>query len=223
MTLFRRVLLMALFAFIAFGATGQTKELPIPKEIPELPVVENSIGYRQVFSFEDTTKNYYQEIQLFLANYYKSAKDVIDLNIDLNDQSTGVIVAKAKFLIPTYGFNVMGKKYYQNLTNYIVDHQVTFEIKGNRVRATLNNFLVQEPPLDYTDFMGNVIRVDYPKKTIQEMINFTKTPVLDDSLNDRINSGKRYGFSDFLNSFHIVCTSYLEGLESNLKQKKDDW
>jgi len=223
MIFFRSIPLMALFVFVAFSAISQTKEPPIPKEIPEFPIVENSVGYRQVYSFEDTTKNYYQEIQLFLANYYKSAKDVIDLNIDLNDQSTGVIVAKAKFLIPTYGFNVMGKKYYQNITNFIVDHQITFEIKNNRVRATLNNFLVLEPPLDYTDFMGNVIRVDYPKRTIQEMIDFTTTPILDESLNDRINNGKRYSFSDFLNSFDLICKTYLLDLESTLKEKKEDW
>jgi hypothetical protein len=223
MKIFKLICLLSFAILLNNNAISQSRDIPIPKEIPDIPIIEGNRGYREVFSLEDTTKNYYQEIQLFLTNYYKSAKDVVDLNIDLNDQSTGVIVAKAKLLVPTYGFNVQGKKYFQNLTNYTVDHQVTFEIKGNRVRATMNNFFVQEPPLDYTDFMGNSSRIDYPKRTIQEMIDFTQLTFIDSSLEGRINIAKKYGYSDFLNSFDLICKTYLLSLEDYLKQKKDDW
>lgn len=212
-----------IFTMIGFSAIAQSKEPPLPKEIPEIPIIEGERGYREIITLQDSTKNLYQDLQLFLTNKYASAKDVIDLSLDMSDQSTGIIVAKGKFQVPTLGYNVQGKKYFKNVTNYLVDHQITFEIKENRVRATLNSFLVQEPPLDYTDLMGNVTRIDYPKKSIQEVIDFTQLSFLDDSLQGRINIAKRYAFSDFLNSFHQMCESYLNEVEFFLNQKKDDW
>lgn len=210
------------FLTISLDVFCQSKDKPIKREVPEIPVIDGTTGYREIFIFQDSTKNFYQELQLFLSNYYKSAKDVIDLTIDLNDKSAGIIIAKAKFQVPTYGYNVLGKKYYQNLLNYTVDHQVTFEIKGNRVRTTLNNFMVQEPPLEYTALTGTS-RIDYPKRTIQEMIEFCQLSFLESSLEGRINISKQYAYSDFLNSFDVMCKGYLKEVEKYLNQQKDDW
>jgi hypothetical protein len=219
----RTKILLILFSFIGLTAKGQSKEAPIPMNIPEIPIVEGERGYREVLILQDSTKNIYQELQLFLSNKYNSAKDVIDLSLDMSDQSTGIIVAKGKFQIATNSYSIMGKKYYKNITNYMVDHKITFEIKDNRVRATLNSFLVHEPSLDYTDIMGTVTRIDYPKKSIQEVIDFTQLSFLDSSLNGRINIAKRYAFSDFLNSFHAICEAYLDEVEVFMNQKKDNW
>lgn len=216
------ILLIILF-FFGLTANGQIKEAPIPRDIPEIPIIDGERGYREVLTIQDSTKKLYQELQLFLSNKYNSAKDVIDLSLDMSDQSTGIIVAKGKFQIATNDYSVMGKKYYKNITSYLVDHKITFEIKDNRVRATLNSFLVQEPSLDYTDIMGNVTRINYPKRSVQEVIDFTKLSFLDTSLEGRINIAKKYAFSDFLNSFHALCEAYLDEVEVFLNQKKDNW
>lgn len=221
----RKIDLILFFAvfFNVYLSFGQSKERPIPKSLPEIPKIEADFGYREIFTFEDTTKNLQQEAMLFLSNYYNSAKDVIDLNIDVNDQNTGIIVAKGKFNIPVNGFNVQGKKYYPNLTNYIVDHQVTIEIKEQRTRITLNNFSVQQPPLDYTDIMGNVTRIDYPLQSVQEMIDFTSISITDNDLPARINVTKQFSFSDLLNSLDLVCKAYLKEFEKFILKRDSDW
>lgn len=219
----KKLVILFVLAFFGLSAVAQTKEAPIPRDIPEIPIVEGERGYREIFIIQDSSKNLYQDLQLFLSNKYNSAKDVIDLSLDMSDQSTGIIVAKGKFQIATNSYSVIGKKYYKSITSYMVDHQITFEIKENRVRATLNSFLVQEPSLDYTDIMGTVTRIDYPKKSIQEVIDFTKLSFLDTSLFERINIAKRYAFSDFLNSFHFLSEAYLNEVEVFLNQKRDNW
>jgi len=213
-------LFLSIFSITSFS---QTKETPIPRQIPEIPIFDGERGYREVLTIQDSTKELYRELQLFLSNKYNSTKDVIDLSFDVSDQSAGIIVAKGKFQIATFSYNVMNKKYYKSITSYLVDHTVTFEIKDKRVRTTLSGFLVQEPHLDYTDIMGNVTRINYPKRSIQEMIDFTKLSFLDTSLQGRINIAKRYAFSDFLNSFHDRCEAYLVEIEVFLNQKKDNW
>ena len=216
-------LLTLVLSIISNSAYSQTKEIPIPRQIPEIPIFDGDRGYREILIIQDSTKELYRELQLFLSNKYSRTKDVIDLSFDVSNQSAGIIVAKGKFQIGTNSFNVMNKKYYKSITTYLVDHTITFEIKNNRVRATLNGFLVQEPPLDYTDIMGNVTRINYPKRSIQEMIEFTNLSFLDNSLNGRINIAKRYAFSDFLNSFHHRCEAYLDEIEAFLNQEKDNW
>lgn len=220
----KAIFLLALGLIIfSDGAFSQTREAPIPRQIPEIPIFDGERGYREVLTIQDSTKELYRELQLFLSNKYNSTKDVIDLSFDVSDQSAGIIVAKGKFQIATYSYNVMNKKYYKIITNYLVDHTVTFEIKNNRVRTTLSGFLVQQPPFEFTDIMGNVTRTDFPKKSIQEMIDFTNLNFLDTTLNGRVNIGRRYAFSDFLNSFHDRCEAYLDEIEVFLNQKKDNW
>ncbi len=221
----KKILFLLTLVLSAVSNTGysQTKEVPIPRQIPEIPIFDGDRGYREIFIIQDSTKELYRELQLFLSNKYSRTKDVIDLSFDVSNQSAGIIVAKGKFQIATNSFNVMNKKYYKIITSYLVDHTITFEIKDNRVRATLNGFLVQQPPFEFTDIMGNVTRTDFPKKSIQEMIDFTNLSFLDNSLNGRVNIGRRYAFSDFLNSLHVRCEAYIDEIEVFLNQKKDNW
>ena len=216
-------LLTLVLSIFSDGAFSQTREAPIPRQIPEIPIFDGERGYREVIVIQDSTKELYRELQLFLSNKYNSTKDVIDLSFDLSNQSAGIIVAKGKFQVATVSYNVMNKKYYKIITSYMVDHTVTFEIKNNRVRTTLSGFLVQQPPFEFTDIMGNVTRTDFPKKSLQEMIDFTNLSFLDTSLNGRVNIGRRYAFSDFLNSLHFRCEAYLDEIEVFLNQKKDNW
>lgn len=169
--------------------------------LPEFPLNQNEVEYQEVFEF-DSNKDKLHGIALkYVGEAYKSAKNVIDVN----NPTSGLIIVKGVFIRPYEKYWTRNQKIF---TQAEIHHQLTFEVKDEKIRVTLNGINISYPGTSQSPL----------KDFIEE---FNRRPFETD---DEKTFKEKANVSIAINYVDSSMKQFIDGINSYfLTELKDDW
>ncbi|MBY5951606.1 DUF4468 domain-containing protein [Algoriphagus marincola] len=169
--------------------------------LPEFPINQGEVEYQEIFEFEANKENLHGVALKYIGEAYKSAKNVIDVN----DPISGLIIVKGVFIRP---YQKYWTKSNTTQTQAEIHHQLTFEIKDNRVRVTLNGMRISYPGTSASSL--NEFIAEFEKRSIET--------------DNEKEFKEKANLSIAINYVDSSMKAFLEGINSFfLKELEDDW
>jgi hypothetical protein len=177
-------------------------------DINKLPVKDGLISYEKVIPQIGTKGSLQSSASRFVAEIYRSANDVIQLN----DRESGIIIAKGNFEITNESKQLIGNS--NVISTRKILHTLKIELKDNRYKVTLSNFEFMNDP-NALIFNGKV------EPIYKEAISFQENP-----------PSKNYNFHRkvfessvyFFEALDNYVGSFFELIEKEIsKNQNEDW
>lgn len=205
-----------LLFFVTYNSFAQ--KYPSIVEAPQdITIKEGKIIYQGVIEIEDSKMAVlYGFAKKFIAENYKST----DAAIDMDDTLNGVIVVKGRADVPLIWYETKSGRLEKVTDKASVKHVLIFELKDNRLRYTLKDF-VAENSVTYQS-LYSFRTVDF-EVTIEEHMKHRKAfDLISQPKNKDMASANYSGaFLVGVNEYFTVFSSRIEPYMKN--QKSEDW
>lgn len=209
---------LASILFFLIISNSFAQKYPSIVEAPQdLPIKEGKITYQGVVEIEGSKMaELYGFAKKFIAETYKST----DAAIDMDDTLNGVIVVKGRADVPLIWYETKSGRLEKVTDKASVKHVLIFEMKDNRLRYTLKDF-VAENSVTYQS-LYSFRTVDF-EVTIEEHLEHRKAFDLISQPKNKDMASANYSGA-FLIGVHEFFTIFSSRIEPYMKnQKSEDW